>query len=98
VGPSPDGMGARTVDVVPVENERALRNREWVERNLARVTEATDGRVAYVYVPDTGGGGHEYFKRYFFPQTNREAVIIDERTTGAARSRITTSISFGGHT
>src|SRR6185295_14509613 len=46
VGPSPDGKGSRTVKVVPVENEQALRNRDWVEGNLRRVTEATQGRVA----------------------------------------------------
>ena len=85
VGPSPDGAGARTVDVVPVANEGGLRNRDWVEGNLARVHEATDGRVAYVYVPNTAGAGHEYFKRYFFPQTNREAVIIDERHNGGGQ-------------
>ena len=85
VGPSPDGAGSRTVDVVPVANEGALRNRDWVEGNLARVDEATDGRVAYVYVPNTAGAGHEYFKRYFFPQTNREAVIIDERHNGGGQ-------------
>ncbi len=71
--------------MVPVANEGALRNRDWVEGNLARVHEATDGRVAYVYVPNTAGAGHEYFKRYFFPQTNREAVIVDERHNGGGQ-------------
>jgi tricorn protease len=82
VGPTPDGKGARTVKVVPLEDERALRNRDWVEGNLRRVTEATQGRVAYVYVPDTADTGHTYFKRYFFPQANREAIIVDERHNG----------------
>jgi tricorn protease len=79
VGPGPDYNGSRLIKVVPVGNESALRNRDWVEGNLRKVTEATDGRVAYVYVPNTSGAGHEYFKRYFFPQVNRQAVIIDER-------------------
>jgi tricorn protease len=82
VGPNPNGTGARTVQVVPVESESALRNRDWVEGNLEKVHEATDGRVAYVYVPNTAGAGHAYFKRYFFPQTNKEATIIDERHNG----------------
>ncbi len=82
VGPSPDGKGSRTVKVVPLENERALRNRDWVEGNLRRVTEATQGRVAYVYVPNTAEAGHQYFKRYFFPQADRQAVIVDERHNG----------------
>jgi tricorn protease len=82
VGPNPDGSGARTVQVVPIANEGALRNRDWVEGNLKKVNEATDGRVAYVYVPNTGGAGHDYFKRYFFPQAYKDAIIVDERFNG----------------
>jgi tricorn protease len=85
VGPSPDGVGSRTVTVVPLGNENALRNRDWVEGNLRKVHEATDGRVAYVYVPNTAGAGHEYFKRYFFPQADKEALIIDERHNGGGQ-------------
>ncbi len=85
VGPNADGSGSRTVTVVPLENESALRNRDWVEANLRKVTEATDGRVAYVYVPNTAGLGHEYFKRYFFPQTDRQAIIVDERFNGGGQ-------------
>ena len=85
VGPSPDGKGSRTVQVVPIENEAQLRNRDWVEGNLRKVTEATNGRVAYVYVPNTTTAGHEYFKRYFFPQANREAIIVDERHNGGGQ-------------
>jgi tricorn protease len=79
VGPDADGTGSRTVQVVPVADETALRNRAWVEGNLRKVDEATDGRVAYVYVPNTTSLGHTYFKRYFFPQADREAIIVDER-------------------
>jgi tricorn protease len=82
VGPTPDGKASRTVKVVPLEDERALRNRDWVEGNLRRVTEATQGRVAYVYVPNTAEPGHAYFKRYFFPQADRQAIIVDERHNG----------------
>jgi len=82
VGVNPDGSGSREIEVVPVENEMQLRNRAWVEGNLKKVTEATNGRVAYVYVPNTAGMGHTYFKRYFFPQANRDAIIVDERYNG----------------
>ena len=78
----PTAKGSRTVKVVPLEDERALRNRDWVEGNLRRVTEATQGRVAYVYVPNTAEAGHTYFKRYFFPQADRQAIIVDERHNG----------------
>jgi tricorn protease len=82
IGPNPDYTGSRTVKVVPVGSESALRNRDWVEGNLKKVTEATNGQVAYVYVPNTSTAGHEYFKRYFFPQVNRKAIIVDERFNG----------------
>jgi tricorn protease len=82
LGPNPDGAGSRTVPVVPVGNESALRNRDWVEGNLKKVDKATGGRVAYVYVPNTSTAGHAYFKRYFYPQVNKEGVIVDERFNG----------------
>jgi tricorn protease len=78
----PDYSGSRTVKVVPVSSESSLRNREWVENNLKKVTEATNGQVAYVYVPNTSTAGYEYFKRYFFPQADRKAIIVDERFNG----------------
>jgi tricorn protease len=79
VGPNPDGKGSRVVTVEPIGNELSLRNREWVEGNRRKVEQATDGRVGYVYVPDTAGQGVAYFKRYFFPQVDKDAIIIDER-------------------
>jgi tricorn protease len=85
IGSETDGSDARTVEIVPIANEAALRNRDWVEGNIARVTEATDGRVAYVYVPNTTNMGHTYFKRYFFPQADREAIIVDERHNGGGQ-------------
>lgn len=82
VGPDPEGTGSREIQVVPIEREYGLRNRDWVEGNLKKVHEATDGQVAYVYVPNTARAGHEYFKRYFFPQAKKKAIIIDERYNG----------------
>jgi tricorn protease len=85
VGPNPDGSASRTVQVVPVASELALRNRDWVEENLRQVDKATNGRVAYVYVPNTADAGHAYFKRYFFPQAHKEAIIVDERFNGGGQ-------------
>ncbi len=82
VGPTPDGKGSRTVSVVPVAEEAPLRNRDWVESNLRKVDAATGGRVAYVYVPNTADLGHTYFKRYFYPQASKDAIIVDERFNG----------------
>lgn len=85
VGPNADGSSSRTVKVVPVANEAALRNRDWVEGNLKKVDAATGGRVAYVYVPNTAQPGYDYFKRYFYPQSHKDAIIVDERFNGGGQ-------------
>jgi tricorn protease len=86
VGPNPDGSGARTVQVVPVADEDGLRNRAWIEGNLREVDQATGGRVGYVYVPDTTVQGFISFKRYFFPQVSKQALIVDERHNGGGQA------------
>jgi tricorn protease len=85
VGPNADGTGSRTVTVEPLLTEDALRNHDWVEGNLKKVQQATGGRVAYVYVPNTAALGHTYFKRYFFPQADKQAIIVDERFNGGGQ-------------
>ena len=83
VGPKPDGADSRVVIVEPIGNEYALRNRHWVESNLRKVHERTNEAVAYVYVPNTAEQGHAYFKRcHFFPQADKDAIIVDERFNG----------------
>ncbi len=79
VGPNPDGKDSREVTVVPVESEENLRHLAWIEGNRRKVDQATGGRVAYVYVPDTESAGYTSFNRYFFSQVGKEAAIIDER-------------------
>ena len=79
VGANPDGKDSRDVTVVPVESEENLRHLAWIEDNRRRVDQATGGRVAYVHVPNTGGGGYTSFNRYYFAQVGKEAAIIDER-------------------
>ena len=74
-----EGKDPRDVTVVPVESEEGLRHLAWIEGNRRMVDQATGGRVAYVYVPNTAGGGYTSFNRYFFSQVGKEGVIIDER-------------------
>jgi len=79
VGPDPTGTKAREVTVVPVPNENKLRHLEWIENNRRKVDQMTNGRVAYVHMPDTSTGGYTAFNRYFFAQVGKEGIIIDER-------------------
>ena len=82
VGPNPDGSGSREVTVVPVADEFALRNREWIDNNRRKVDRMSGGRLAYVYLPDTALGGYANFNRYYFSQVDREGAVIDERFNG----------------
>jgi tricorn protease len=82
VGPNADATGSREVTVVPVESEGGLRNLAWIEDNRRRVEQMSQGRVAYVYLPDTSTGGYTNFNRYYFAQVDKEAAVIDERFNG----------------
>jgi len=79
VGPDPSGANARDITVVPVPDESNLRHLAWVEDNRRYVDRTTNGRVAYIHMPDTFFGGYTSFNRYFFAQVGKEAAIIDER-------------------
>ena len=82
VGPNVDGAGSREVTVVPVASETPLRNLDWIEGNRRKVDQLSDGRLAYVYLPDTGFGGYTNFNRYFFAQVGKEGAVMDERFNG----------------
>ena len=74
--------GSREVTVVPVESDLALRSRAWVEDNRRKVDSLSGGRIAYVWIPNTGGAGYTYFNRYYFAQQQKEGAILDERFNG----------------
>jgi tricorn protease len=78
----PDFEGHWTETVEPIRSESALRQRAWVEDNRRRVDELSDGKLAYVWVPNTGGGGVVSFDRYFFAQQDKLGAVIDERFNG----------------
>ncbi len=78
----PQMEGSTAVTVEPIASENALRRRAWIEDNRRRVDELSDGRLAYVWVPNTGGPGMTSFNRYFFAQQDKEGAVIDERFNG----------------
>jgi tricorn protease len=82
VNDRPSTDGAREIVVEPVANEGQLRQLAWVAANQKRVDELSAGRLAYVWLPNTGQGGYEYFNRMYFAQQDREGAVIDERNNG----------------
>jgi tricorn protease len=78
--PTLEGAWKETVE--PIASENALRQRTWVEDNRRKVDELSKGRLAYVWVPNTGEQGIVSFNRYFFAQQDKEGAVIDERFNG----------------
>jgi tricorn protease len=79
VGKNPSGEDSRVITVTPVASDDGLRTRAWIEDNRRLVDKLSNGRLAYVWLPNTAGPGYTYFTRYFYAQQDKEGAIIDER-------------------
>jgi tricorn protease len=82
VNDKPSTQGAWNETVEPIDSERSLRQLAWVEDNRREVDELSDHKLAYVWVPNTGGRGVVSFNRYFFAQQDKLGAVIDERFNG----------------
>ncbi len=82
---TPDGADARTLTIKPLRNEYQLRHLAWVEDNRKRVHELSDGRLAYIYMPNTADAGRISFDRDFYSQLDKEGVVLDERYNGGGQ-------------
>lgn len=80
--PEFDGSWEVTVKPISFGNEMGLRTMAWVEGNRKKVDRLSDGQIAYVYMPNTGREGYDYFNRYYFSQMDKKALLIDERNNG----------------
>lgn len=72
----------RDVVVTTLRSEGALRYADWVRRNREWVDQASGGKFGYVHIPDMGYNGMTTFDRWFYPQTDREGLIVDCRWNG----------------
>jgi len=82
INDKPDFKGHWTEIVKPIRSENSLRQRTWVEDNRRLVDKLSNGRLGYVWVPNTGGPGFVSFNRYYFAQQDKEGAVIDERFNG----------------
>jgi tricorn protease len=78
---SPTGK-PRDVVVRPVHSELPLREKAWIDGNRATVDRLSGGRVGYVYLSDMEALGMQQFIRQFYPQLNKQALIVDDRWNG----------------
>jgi tricorn protease len=82
VNARPSLEGARKAQYRPLESEENLLYLDWVLGNRERVAKATNGRVAYIHVPDMGGPGIYEFIKWFYGQIRAEGLIVDVRSNG----------------
>jgi tricorn protease len=78
----PVETGKHEITVVPIDNESQLYYLQWVNENIEKVNKATNGRVGYIHIPDMGVEGLNEFIKYYFPQLQKEALVIDVRGNG----------------
>ncbi len=79
VNDQPTTEGAREVLVKTLSSEYRLRNLAWIEAKRRRVEEASEGRIGYIFVPDTAILGHTELIRQFRSQFHLPGLIVDER-------------------
>ena len=75
-------VGGRKVVVKPIADEGPLYHYAWVLKNIRTVEKLSGGRVGYIYIPDMGPEGLSEWARYYYPQLDKEALIIDDRANG----------------
>ena len=79
ISKTPSADGSHLVTVVPVASEDTLRTRAWIENNRRLVDKLSNGKLAYVWLPNTATPGYTYFTRYYYAQQDKDGAIIDER-------------------
>ena len=82
VSSTPSPENSKKVIIVPVGDESNLYYFKWVRNNIKKVNEATNGQVGYIHIPDMMTEGLDEFVKYFYPQMNKRALIIDDRGNG----------------
>ena len=78
----PSMSGARKVRVKPIASDVPARYYEFIENNRKTVLKLSGGRIGYMHIEDTAGPGSSGFVRGFYSQTDKEAMIVDERWNG----------------
>lgn len=82
INSKPQMAGARKIVISPIEEEHSLYHYNWIQDNIKRVDKASGGKIGYIYIPDMGPEGLNEFSRYFYPQLDKEGLIIDDRANG----------------
>ena len=78
----PESEGARRVTVRTITSEQNLRYLDWVSSRARRVAELSGGRIGYLHLPDTAVDGNRALQKYFYSQSSKDGLIVDDRYNG----------------
>ncbi len=82
VNSKPAAAGAKTIYVKAIADESNLAYYEWVQNNMKKVNEMSNGQIGYVHIPDMSTLGLDEFTKLFYSQLDKKALIIDDRMNG----------------
>lgn len=82
VNSTPSLTGARQVSFRPLTDESNLIYLDWINANRRRVSELSQGRVGYIHIPDMGAPGLREFIKWYYPQLDKEGLVVDVRANG----------------
>lgn len=82
ISTKPDDKDVQKYYVKPIADESDLIYFNWVQSNIRKVSEATNGQVGYIHIPDMSVVGLNEFVKYYYPQLSKKALIIDDRGNG----------------
>ncbi len=82
VNSKPTLEGAREVAVTPIPDDHKLRYADWVRQNREYVAAKTGGKIGYIHIPDMWTDGLVAFNTWFYPQLDKEGMVVDARWNG----------------
>ncbi len=84
VNSRPQVGGARDVAVRTLDGDENhdLVYSDWVRSNRDYVAAKTEGKIAYIHIPDMWKNGLIEFNTWFYPQLDREGMVVDVRWNG----------------
>ena len=77
-----NGTNAKKYWIKPIRSELGLFYFNWVKTRRAMVDKLSNGKIAYIHVPNTAIEGNREFFKGLYAYSNKKAYIIDDRYNG----------------
>ncbi|MCX6640619.1 MAG: PDZ domain-containing protein [bacterium] len=78
----PSVTGGREVIITTIGNEDEMRYQDWVKSRRDYVYKASGGKIGYLHLSDMQTNGLWQFGHQYYPQFNKEGMILDVRHNG----------------